>query len=332
MKLSIIVPVYNVEAYLPRCVDSILAQTFTDFELILVDDGSPDGCPAICDEYAKKDRRIRVIHKANGGLSDARNAALDIARGEYIGFVDSDDFIHPQMYEILYKVCIKERADIAQCNYAEFEDNLPRAEIVDADSIVTKVYEKYEYVDSYFSGYWWIIGPTVCNKIFDRRIFTSIRFPVNKLFEDSNVHLDILNITNRIAVISNELYYYFQRSGSIMHSQFTMQRAENMNEICEKLLCFFENAGNQEQVFLAEDNYLTRFLKDKFAIWEFRPDIKAEFRPIERRINRLRWRLLKNPRICRMKKAAFLLQSIHVKGALKLCRRYFPECVHPFMR
>lgn len=96
--LSIIVPVYKVEPYLHRCVDSILAQTFTDFELILVDDGSPDNCGAICDEYAAKDSRILVIHKENGGLSDARNAGLDIAKGEYIGFVDSDDYISPQMY------------------------------------------------------------------------------------------------------------------------------------------------------------------------------------------------------------------------------------------
>lgn len=96
--ISIIVPVYNVEAYLCRCIDSILAQTFTDFELILVDDGSPDNCSSICDEYAKKDSRIVVVHKENGGLSDARNTGLDIAKGEYIGFVDSDDFIHPQTY------------------------------------------------------------------------------------------------------------------------------------------------------------------------------------------------------------------------------------------
>ena len=100
-KLSVIVPIYNVEAYLRRCVDSILAQTFTDYELILVDDGSPDNCGEICEEYAGTDDRIRVIHKENGGLSDARNAGLDVATGAYVGFVDSDDYIHPNMYQRL---------------------------------------------------------------------------------------------------------------------------------------------------------------------------------------------------------------------------------------
>lgn len=99
--ISVIVPVYNVEPYLRQCVDSILGQTFRDFELILVDDGSPDGCPAICDEYAKMDSRVKVIHKENGGLSSARNAGLDVAKGKYIAFVDSDDWIHPEMSETM---------------------------------------------------------------------------------------------------------------------------------------------------------------------------------------------------------------------------------------
>ena len=99
--ISVIVPVYKVELYLRQCVDSLLAQTYSNLEIILVDDGSPDGCPAICDEYARKDSRVRVIHKPNGGLSDARNVGLDAARGEYIGFIDSDDWVMPDMYEYL---------------------------------------------------------------------------------------------------------------------------------------------------------------------------------------------------------------------------------------
>ena len=113
--LSIIVPVYNVEKYIERCIKSILNQSFTNFELILVDDGSPDNCGKICDEYKKKDSRIKVIHKKNGGLSDARNAGLNIATGKYIGFVDSDDIIHPQMYEKLFNCINKYNSDIVQC-------------------------------------------------------------------------------------------------------------------------------------------------------------------------------------------------------------------------
>lgn len=110
-EISIIVPVYKVEPYLRKCVDSILAQTFTDFEVILVDDGSPDNSGKICDEYASKDSRVRVIHKKNGGLSSARNAGIDVARGKYLGFVDSDDYIEKDMYELLYDNIVKEQAD-----------------------------------------------------------------------------------------------------------------------------------------------------------------------------------------------------------------------------
>lgn len=120
--LSIIVPVYDVERYLPKCIDSVLAQTFTDFELILVEDGSPDNCPALCDAAATKDARIRVIHQKNGGLSAARNAGLDAARGAWIGFVDSDDYIAPEMYEALYKAVQSTGADLALCDYAEVDE------------------------------------------------------------------------------------------------------------------------------------------------------------------------------------------------------------------
>lgn len=114
--ISVIVPVYKVEKYLKRCVDSILAQTYPCLEVILVDDGSPDGCPAICDEYAREDRRVRVIHKENGGLSDARNAGIDAAKGKFLGFVDSDDYVHPRFYELLLQALKEEGADIAGCD------------------------------------------------------------------------------------------------------------------------------------------------------------------------------------------------------------------------
>jgi glycosyltransferase involved in cell wall biosynthesis len=114
-EISIIVPVYDVEKYLKKCVDSILNQTFKDFELILVDDGSPDNSGAICDQYAEKDSRVRVIHKENGGLSDARNAGIEVARGKYLGFVDSDDFVNEDMYKQLYTSIIENNADLSIC-------------------------------------------------------------------------------------------------------------------------------------------------------------------------------------------------------------------------
>lgn len=125
-KISIIVPVYNVEKYLEKCVRSILAQTFTDFELILVDDGSPDSSGAMCDQFAKQDERVKVIHKENGGLSDARNAGIEIATGEYLGFIDSDDYIADDMYELLYTNIVKEDADLSICGiYDVYEGKEP---------------------------------------------------------------------------------------------------------------------------------------------------------------------------------------------------------------
>ena len=127
--ISVIVPIYKVEPYLRECVDSILGQTHGNLEVILVDDGSPDACPAICDEYAARDARVRVIHKTNGGLSDARNVGLDVARGEWVGFVDSDDVVEPTMYEVLLSCAQKAHAQIAVCNFAEFNDG-PDAEML----------------------------------------------------------------------------------------------------------------------------------------------------------------------------------------------------------
>ena len=123
VKISIIVPVYKVEKYLDKCVNSIVGQTYKNLEIILVDDGSPDNCPAMCDEWAQKDSRIKVIHKKNGGLSSARNAGLDACTGDYIGFVDSDDWIEPDMYEYLLNIGMKNNADVSRCEFVIEAEN-----------------------------------------------------------------------------------------------------------------------------------------------------------------------------------------------------------------
>ena len=177
--LSIIVPVYKVENYLPKCIDSILAQTFTDFELILVDDGSPDDCPALCDAAAEKDARVRVIHQKNGGLSAARNAGLDAARGAWIGFVDSDDYIAPEMYEVLYQAVQSTGADLALCDYAEVDEagapcqsmhvSLSEGELTGQELLKRA------------SG---LMVQLAWNKLYRRAIFTQRRYPEGKLNED----------------------------------------------------------------------------------------------------------------------------------------------------
>lgn len=215
-KISIIVPVYNVEKYLPRCIDSILAQTYKNIEVILVDDGSPDKCGAICDEYAKKDKCIKVIHKKNGGLSDARNAGINAAMGEYIGFVDSDDYIVPDMYEKLYNAIVKTNSDIAISNFLYVDEmgneigqnnNLP---IYD-DVLSGRQILGEKMVEDKF--WYWVVA---WNKLYKKSIFDDIRYPIGKIHEDEFIIHSIYAKVDQVACVPDALIYYVQRSDSIM--------------------------------------------------------------------------------------------------------------------
>lgn len=214
-EISIIVPVYNVEKYLENCIESILNQTFKDFELILVDDGSTDNSCKICDIYEKKDSRIKVIHKNNGGLSSARNAGLDIACGKYVGFIDSDDSIHPRMYEILYDLIKKYESDISCCNYKKIYDifkdeyeNVNSLEVIEMSNIeaIKNLYDKEIGVKLVIA----------CNKLYRKNLFDKIRYKVGRLHEDEFMAHRILYNSKKITYVDNELYYYLQRDGSIM--------------------------------------------------------------------------------------------------------------------
>ena len=211
-KLSIIVPVYKVEQYLHKCIDSILSQPFTDFELILIDDGSPDCCGKICDEYAAKDDRIIVIHQKNRGVSAARNAGLDIARGEYIGFVDSDDWIEPKMYEIMLIVAKKMQVDVVMCghNYIAEQGNILRTEACeevyfhDSEDLIKELFRIPIR-----------IGGGCCNKIFRRSVISDNRFLENiKMKEDGIFLFDCFSKSSNGYAIYQSLYNYYQGKSS----------------------------------------------------------------------------------------------------------------------
>lgn len=221
-KISIIVPIYNVEDYLPRCIDSILAQTFSDFELILVDDGSPDNCGEICDEYAKKDDRIVVIHKENGGLADARNAGIAVAKGEYFGFIDSDDWIDPNMYQVLYNIATKNDADISECSFAQCSDNIT---INQPQKIVEKEFTKEDAIIQLYSGdvYGTIV---VWNKLYRNVLFNELKFQTGKICEDQYIIPKLFYSANRIVSCDYIGYYYFYRENSIMNSGFSAKRLD----------------------------------------------------------------------------------------------------------
>lgn len=216
MKLSIIVPVYQVEAHIDECITSILDQTFRDFELILVDDGSLDRCPAICDAYAQKDSRIRVIHQKNQGLSAARNTGLQAARGDYIGFVDSDDFIEASMYEKLLDNLEREKADISVCGrYKVWGDK----KIQEQKSNVYKVMDSAQALALMNTNVLGYFDVAAWDKIYKRSCFKGIEFPEGKLCEDWFVMYKLFFNAHRIVYDSIPLYNYRQRTGSITHGK-----------------------------------------------------------------------------------------------------------------
>lgn len=242
--ISVIVPVYNVENFLPRCIESILAQTFSNFELILVDDGSPDNCPQLCDRYAEHDKRIRVIHKANGGLSDARNAGLEIARGELIAFVDSDDVVAAQYLEFLYRAIKQNNCDIAVCSYEKFKETVPlncdsynNGQIYSGIEMLWRIYSKNhtEYVESTVS---W-------NKLYKRELFESIRFPNGKIHEDEATTYKLYYKAKKVVVIPCKLYFYYQNTEGIMKRKFNVSRLDYLEALYDRY-CFYDTREMSE--------------------------------------------------------------------------------------
>lgn len=222
LMISIIVPVYRVEKYLKKCIDSILNQTYSEFELILVDDGSPDGCPIICDEYADQDSRVKVVHKTNGGLSDARNAGLEIATGEFIGFVDSDDYIAPQMYSVLLNSLLENDADVAICNYARVDENNKKGNASLIPCSKYRCFSQSKFIEELLQPY----GGTfivVWNKLYRKSIFQNLRFPYGKQHEDEFIIHHVVAQCKKIVCVEDELYYYTQRNDSIMSQKFNVK-------------------------------------------------------------------------------------------------------------
>lgn len=232
--ITVIVPIYKVEKYIYRCIDSILAQSFQNFDLILVDDGSPDACPQICDSYAEKDDRVAVIHKHNGGLSDARNAGIDWAMvhsdSMFLAFVDSDDYLHPDYLRILYETAKNESADLVACDFIRVND---REEIVEEKhgfrGLVTE--SKSKLFECLHLN--WRIVPA-WNKLYSKNIFAELRFPFGKVHEDAFVIHHVLWNCHRAAFIPDGLYYYRQRNNSIMATESVRSKLDGLEAFVEQ--------------------------------------------------------------------------------------------------
>lgn len=234
--LSVIIPVYNIEKYIEKCVRSVLAQTYADLEIILVDDGSADRSGDICEMLEKQESRIRVIHKENGGLSDARNAGLDAAVGEYISFIDGDDYIHPQMYEIMLDYLQKESADIVCCKFKRVtaDENPPfvRLECKDIYAVLSAAEAMLNLQ---------AVDVTACNKVYRRKIFENLRFPFGKYHEDEWIIHRILYGCGRIVAIDEELYYYVNRSDSITHTVSEKRFIDSIEGYMDRVHFVLEN-------------------------------------------------------------------------------------------
>lgn len=230
--ISIIVPIYGVEKYLNKSIKSIVEQTYENLEIILVDDGSLDNCATICDEWAKKDKRIKVIHKVNGGIADARNVGIAAASGDYIGFVDSDDYIEKEMYEKLYRTIKQENADIVMCNLEKLEEN--GTKILLDSPIKNEIFDGKEAIRRISGDYSWYYI-VLWNKLYARDILGDIVFPMGKIHEDEFVFHRIYFKCDKIISIGDKLYNYIRRNGSIMTGAEKIRHLDAVEAICDRI-------------------------------------------------------------------------------------------------
>lgn len=277
--VSFIVPVYKVEKYLKRCVDSILSQTYRQLEIILVDDGSPDSCPQICDEYAKTDERVRVIHRKNGGLSAARNSGLEIATGKYVIFVDSDDYIEPQMAREMVDFCEKNDLDLAMGHIYKAEKRINTA--------LTEPYAVYQSEEllSLWHSIYTHIETQAWGKIYKRELFDvpglePVRYPEGKLFEDvMTTHLLVAR-AKRVGILYAAYYHYTYNPEGIMHMKYTRKRFEDTIAVQRARTAFFRDhcsqypqAYERMKVFLYKSIALNYCMAIRAGLTELQPDL-----------------------------------------------------------
>ena len=214
--ISVIIPVYNVEKYLEKCVNSVINQTYSNIEIILVDDGSTDSSGKMCEELSKMDKRVKVFHKKNGGLSDARNYGIDKAIGEYICFVDSDDFVTKDMCEILYGDIKKFNVDVAFCSFIDCYGNIP--------IVNNNIYERYKLTKKEAIEYVMIgdkVPISAVAKLYKKSVFDKVRFTKGKTYEDALIMIELLDNCENISFNTSKVYYYIHRMNSITTKKFS---------------------------------------------------------------------------------------------------------------
>lgn len=304
--VSVIIPVYHVEAYLGRCVDSVLAQSLRNIEIILVDDGSTDGCPAICDEYARRDNRVTVIHQKNTGLGGARNAGLDAVRGEHIAFVDADDFIDPAMFEQMLVSLHKENADLCICGFKKVtEDSLRAAE---KSAVSFQIVTGMQALEKLYTGDY-VYYTIACNKLFKRTLFDTIRFPEGKLFEDGYAAFRYYYASSRVVCLPDCFYFYFLRGNSITTAALTVKNLDGIDADRDSLE-FLKEKGLTDLVVKAQTKYAGAIINNlkRFDLKE--KDIRLKFTAVNRDFRRLYPGIVKNTALTKKEKLLITLFGI----------------------
>ena len=313
--ISIIVPVYNVETYLAKCVDSILAQTYTNLEIFLVNDGSSDCCGKLCDEYAKEDKRIKVTHKKNGGLSDARNVAIDVTTGEFITFIDSDDYVTDDYIMTLYSLIEKYECKVSIALYNTFvEGSKPK--------VVNRVYredcqtnikaiEEMFYQEKYDTASW--------AKLYHSSLFaTGIRYPKGIVYEDLATTYLLIFQSDKVAFCNRRIYNYLLRRDSIEGSSFSSKKMDSALKVCELMESHLDILGKVMQA------YQCRMMSFFFHLLLKMPDGYEQRNMLYKRIKAIRWSVLCNSRARKKARVASLLSYFGlgvVKGVFHLIDR-----------
>ena len=293
--ISIVVPVYNTEEYLVKCIESIINQTYKNLEIILINDGSSDKSGEICDYYALKDNRIRVVHKKNGGLSDARNTGIKFSRGKYIGLVDSDDYIDKFMYEKLYQRMIKDNSDLAICNFlqvdkkgnkiAHINDNLAiEDEIVSGKDILC--YKINETIPTY-----WIVA---VNKLYKAELITEIEFPYGKLHEDEFTVHKFFDKSKRVSCVKNALYYYVKHEGGIIGSKYSVKNLDGVEACLDRINYMVLHDYPLQAIRGAYFAYYSALdiAYKKSSVYD--KEFKVRYNEIDKLYRKIFWKLIKN--------------------------------------
>lgn len=311
IEISIIVPVYNLEGYLPKCIDSILAQSFTSFELILVNDGSTDRSGEICNEYANNDSRIKVIHKKNGGVASSRNVGLETAKGNYIGFVDNDDYINKYMLEILYNTAISHSADIVICDYLEVAEGQYNDIRKYDTNCKVQHYNNIEALNQlYTTNNVTFVVPW--NKLYKKYLFKDIEYKIGNINDDETVIHELLYYSNKITYIQTGLYYYLQRKGSQMDlnipfdiRRFDLVYAKKIREV------FFKNKKEQDLHQKALKDYMETFFWNYYIAKDNLKGIDKELNELKQTFDNSLISLLRHKEIGRRRKVMFVLFSLN---------------------